>query len=125
TAEIEGALSSDRLSEADIDAGLFVGAKVETLRVDWKDTDTAELIRVSAIAKIIRRDGQFVAELESLARNLDRPAGRYVRRSCDAELGDARCRFDVNAAGMRGAGTVVSRSGQGTYVVSGLDDFAA
>lgn len=121
TAEIEGALSSTRLSEAEIDAGLFDGAKVETFRVDWNAPDGAELVRVSAIGKIIRRDGALVAELESLVRNLDRPAGRYLRRSCDAELGDARC--GVAMAGFGAAGTVVARAGTGIYVVSGLDAF--
>ncbi|MBL0936171.1 MAG: DUF2163 domain-containing protein [Rhizobiaceae bacterium] len=122
TAEIEGALSSARLSEDEIDAGLFDGAKVETFRVDWNAPDGAELIRISAIGKIIRRDGALVAELESLVRNLDRPAGRYLRRSCDAELGDARC--GVALAGFAAAGTIVSRAGTGTYVVAGLDAFA-
>ncbi|WP_024586434.1 DUF2163 domain-containing protein [Aliihoeflea sp. 2WW] len=122
TAEIEGALSSTRLSEAEIDAGLFDGAKVETFRVDWNAPDGAELVRVSAIGKIIRRDGALVAELESLVRNLDRPAGRYLRRSCDAELGDARC--GVAMAGFGAAGIVVAQAGTGIYVVSGLDAFA-
>lgn len=122
TAEIEGALSSVRLSEDEIDAGLFDGAKVETFRVDWTAPESAELIRVSAIGKITRRDRALVAELESLVRNFDRPAGRYLRRSCDAELGDARC--GVAMAGFGTAGIVVSRAGTGTYVVSELDAYA-
>lgn len=122
TAEIEGALSSARLSEDEIDAGLFDGAKVETFRVDWTAPEDAQLIRVSAIGKITRRDGALVAELESLVRNLDRPAGRYLRRSCDAELGDARC--GVALSGFLAAGTIVLDEGNGTYVVSDLDAHA-
>lgn len=122
TAEIEGALSSVRLSEAEIDAGSFDGARVETFRVDWTGPEGAQLIRVSAIGKITRRDGALVAELESLARNLDRPAGRYLRRSCDAELGDARC--GVALAGFAAAGTIVSRQRTGTYVAAGLHAYA-
>ncbi len=124
TAEVEGAISSARLSEAEIDAGLFDGAKVETFRVDWMKPDEAEPIRVSAIAKIVRRDGLLVAELESLARNLDRPAGRRLRRDCDAMLGDARCRFDLGSPGMQDSGTILSRIGPDVYAVSGLDGFA-
>jgi len=119
TAEIEGALSSARLSEAEIDAGLFDGATVETFRVDWSAPEGAKPIRVSAIGKITRRDGTLVAELESLARNLDRPAGRYLRRTCDAELGDARC--GVSVAGFAAAGTIVSSQGNDAYVVAGLE----
>lgn len=124
TAEIEGALSSSRLSEQDVDAGLFDGAKVETFRADWRDPDSARLIRVSAIGKIIRRDGALVAELESLTRNLDRPAGRYLRRSCDAELGDRRCGVQLSMAAMSASGTVASWQGNATYAVTGLDGFS-
>ncbi|MET0169970.1 MAG: DUF2163 domain-containing protein, partial [Aliihoeflea sp.] len=124
TAEIEGALSSARLSEEDIDAGLFDGAKVETFRVDWRAPDMAKLVRVSAIGKIIRRDGALVAELESLTRNLDRPAGRYLRRSCDAELGDARCGVKIAGPSMMAQGTIVAPKGDATYEVAGLDGFA-
>lgn len=123
TAEIEGALSSARLSEEDIDSGLFDGAKVETFRADWRDPGSAKLIRVSAIGKIIRRDGALVAELESLTRNLDRPAGRYLRRSCDAELGDRRCGVQLSGAAMSANGTVASRQGDATYAVTGLEGF--
>jgi uncharacterized phage protein (TIGR02218 family) len=124
TAEIEGALSSAMLSEEDIDAGLFDGAKVETFRVDWRAPDAAKLVRVSAIGKIIRRDGALVAELESLTRNLDRPAGRYLRRSCDAELGDARCGVQIAGPSMMAQGTIVAPKGDATYEVAGLDGFA-
>ena len=124
TAEIEGALSSAMLSEEDIDAGLFDSAKVETFRVDWRNPDAAMLIRVSAIGKIIRRDGALVAELESLTRNLDRPAGRYLRRSCDAELADARCGVHISGPSMIARGTIIARKGDATYEVAGLDGFA-
>lgn len=124
TAEIEGALSSARLSEEDIDAGLFDGAKVETFRVNWREAASSTLIRVSAIGKIIRRDGTLIAELESLTRNLDRPAGRYLRRSCDAELGDERCRAQLAGPSMMADGTIVARQGNATYAVTGLDGCA-
>ena len=37
TVDVEGALSSDAISEADIAAGLYDGATVETLLVNWRE----------------------------------------------------------------------------------------
>lgn len=123
--DIEGALSSDVLDEADIAAGLFDGAAVETLLVNWDDTRQFVSIARAAIGRIVRADGRFVAELESVAASLDRPNGRYLRRGCDARLGDARCRADISGAAFNGAGTVLAVTAPSTVLASGLEGFAA
>lgn len=125
TVDVEGALSSADLAEADIEAGLFDGATVETYLVNWADPSQFARIRKAVIGKITRSDGRFTAELESMAQALDRPNGRTVRRHCDAELGDARCGFDLGLAGYSSAGTVTSMETADTIVVAGLDAFAA
>ena len=125
TVDVEGALSSDDISEADIAAGLYDGATVETLLVNWRQPDDFVLLRKATVGKITRTDGRFVAELESLAHALDRPSGRYVSRSCDAELGDARCGFDPDNPDFTGAGTVEAHEAPSTLVVIGLDGFSA
>lgn len=123
TAEVEGALSSDRLAEADIDAGRYDGAVVETFLVNWRAPAERSLIRKAVIGRIKRSDGRFLAELESMARSLDKPVGRYLRRVCDAELGDARCRADISGAGFQGSGAVVAEIAPATLLVSGLGGF--
>ncbi|MBA3448961.1 MAG: DUF2163 domain-containing protein [Pseudaminobacter sp.] len=125
TVDVEGALSSARISEADIAAGLYDGATVETLLVNWRAPQDFALLRKAMIGKITRADGRFVAELESLAHALDQPNGRYVSRSCDAELGDTRCGFLLGQPGFIGAGGVLSRETPETIIVSGLDSFVA
>lgn len=123
--DVEGALSSDRLAEADIQAGLFDGATVETLLVNWREPAQFAMIRTAIVGKMTRSDGRFVAELESVAASLDRPNGRYLRRGCDARLGDGRCGVNLNAAGFNGGGAVVTVTAPGTLRVSGLSGFAA
>jgi uncharacterized phage protein (TIGR02218 family) len=125
TVDVEGALSSDDLTEADIEAGLFDGATVETYLVNWADPNQFVRIRKAVIGKITRGDGGFTAELESTTQALDRPNGRTVRRNCDAELGDSRCGFDLGLVGFSGMGTVASVETADTIVVTGLDSFAA
>ncbi len=123
TVDIEGALSSPRLSEDDIAAGLYDGATVETLLVNWRDPAQRAVIRRSSIGRIVLADGRFVAELESMAASLDRPSGRHLRRSCDATLGDGRCGKLLAGAAYNGTGTVEAVIAPGTVTVSGIDGF--
>ena len=123
TVDVEGALSSAKISEADISAGLYDRATVETLLVNWRAPQDFALLRKATIGKITRSDGRFVAELESLVHALDRPSGRYVTRACDAELGDARCRVLLDHPDYAGAGAVASVETAQTVAVSGLGGF--
>lgn len=126
TVDVEGALSSLDIREEDISAGLYDGATVETFLVNWRAPEQHDLLRTATLGKITCGDGRFVAELESLAHKLDQPSGRFIRRKCDAELGDGRCRFPLNtAAGFGGTGTIVAATAPGTFRVAGLDGFAA
>lgn len=123
--DVEGALSSDTLTEEDIAAGLFDGATVATLLVNWNEPEEFAPVRAAVIGRIARADGRFVAELESRAASLDKPNGRYLRRGCDARLGDARCRVDLAREGLRGTGEVLAVRAPATLVAGGLGAFAA
>ena len=85
----------EELSEADILAGRFDGAKVETWRVDWTRPEVAVRIWVGAIARVRREGDAFVAELVGPMAALERVVGRTYGRQCDAVLGDGRCRVDL------------------------------
>jgi uncharacterized phage protein (TIGR02218 family) len=122
--DVAGALSADAITEADILAGRYDGAVVETLLVNWADPAQFQRIGRASIAKVTRRDGQFVAELESLGRGLDVVHGRHLARHCDAALGDARCGVDLDQSAYKGEGTVVALDGADGVVVSGLSGFA-
>ena len=75
--DVEGALSSDGIGEADIAAGRFDGATVETLIVNWREPDR---LRPAADGDDRQdhalADRRFVAELESLVHPRTRPNGR-------------------------------------------------
>lgn len=91
TSEIVGVLDAEAISEADIMAGLYDGAVVETWRVNWRDVSQRLLLRRATIGEIVREDGQFRAELRSGQQALSRVSGRIYSPLCDAVLGDARC----------------------------------
>lgn len=125
TVDVEGALSSERISEEDIAAGLYDGASVETLLVNWRKPADFALIRTATIGKITRSDQRFIAELESMVHTLDQPGGRYVSRSCDAELADARCRFSADLPGFSAVGAVGSQISPSGFTAFGLEAFSA
>jgi len=89
-----GALDDEGLTEADIEAGLYDGARVELWRVDWERPELKVRLWVGTIGRIQREGEAFVAELEGPLAMLERVVGRTYGRGCDAVLGDGRCRVD-------------------------------
>lgn len=96
--EVAGALVSAGITEADLLAGLYDDARVETHLVDWSAPQHRLLLDVATIGEVRRADGAFVAELRGLMHRLDEERGRVFRATCDADLGDARCKLAIAPA---------------------------
>lgn len=122
--EVEGALSSAAIEEADIRAGRYDGARIELWRVNWADPQQRVLMRKGAIGEVTRGELAFTAELRGLAHALDQPAGRAYQRICDAVLGDSRCGVDLDAAAYRGEGAVVAATDDRILATDDLAAFA-
>jgi uncharacterized phage protein (TIGR02218 family) len=122
--ELEGALTSDRLSETALSAGDFDDARIEVFRVDWSDPDSRVLVRCGSIGEVRRSGSSFIAEVRGLAHYLQQQQGRVFQYSCDAELGDHRCGVDLGNALFRGNGTVSTVLGDRMLAADGLNDFA-
>jgi uncharacterized phage protein (TIGR02218 family) len=118
--DAEGALTSERISEGDIAAGLWDGAEVEVWRVNWRDTSQRVLLRRGAIGQIRRGRLAFVAEMRSLAHVLGQTVGRVFQATCDASLGDARCGVDLDVPSFKGTGVVVEVLRDRAFRVAGL-----
>ncbi|MEQ9315142.1 MAG: DUF2163 domain-containing protein [Henriciella sp.] len=86
-----GALSSAAITESDVAAGLWNGARVHVYRTDWEAAENFVLIWTGYLSEITQTEAGFEAELVSLKADLERPLGRSYSRRCDAVLGDARC----------------------------------
>ncbi|MGX9354134.1 DUF2163 domain-containing protein [Roseobacteraceae bacterium S113] len=122
--EALGALSDASLSENDILAGRFDGARVRGWLVNWRNLEERELVFNGTIGEITRVDGAFRAEVRGLAEALNRPMGRVVQKSCSAVLGDGRCGFDVNQLGYSFTGDVVAIDGRASFIVDTQGGFA-
>lgn len=124
-AEVTGGFSSAVITEQDLAAGRYDGARVELFTVNWQEPQAQHLLlKVQEIGEVSRAGGAFAAELRSFAHRLSQEQGRIYGRRCDASLGDGRCRVDLSAAGRRAVGVVTAVEGRDRVVVSGLDGFA-
>lgn len=119
--EVAGGFSSEAISESDLAAGRFDGARVELYLVNWQALDEHVLLSMREIGEVTRAGGAFRAELRSLAHRLGQPQGRIYGRRCDAALGDRRCGVDLLRFTGNGRVTVVDAAGN--LLVSGLDAF--
>ena len=121
--ELSGALRSDRLSEDDLNAGLYDNASIEVFRVNWADTTQRLLMRTGTIGEVKRGVTAFTAELRGLAHILQQERGRIYQPGCDADLGDARCTVALPGAAFTGTGTVVALLDDRTFIATGLSSY--
>lgn len=121
--EIEGALSTDALKAEDLHSGRYDGATVEVWLVNWAEPQQRHHMRSAILGEISREDGVFRAELRGLTSLLDQKTGRTYGRTCDAVVGDARCRVDLNAPAHRGFGVVTEVAESLVFKCSGLSPF--
>ncbi|MEQ3648878.1 DUF2163 domain-containing protein [Hyphomonas sp.] len=92
-----GALGHEAITETDMAAGLWDGARVEVIRADWQRPDLYIPVWSGRLSEVTRSETGFEAQLVSRKAEFERPLGRVYARQCDAVLGDARCGVDVGA----------------------------
>ncbi len=122
--DVLGALTSNKLEEGDLAAGLYDDAEIEIWRVNWQDVDQRVLMRKGNLGEITRGPNGFTAEIRGLSHRLNQPTGRLYQYACDADLGDARCGVALSTAAFTGAATVISAKNNREMTVSGLDSYA-
>jgi len=122
--DVEGVLSSSRISETDIEQGRFDGAIVESYLANWNAPDQHMLLRRWTVGAITRSGGRFVMELKGVAAAFDAVCGRRVLRQCDAVLGDTRCGVNISDPCFFANGSVASAEGA-MLSVAGLEGFAS
>ncbi len=121
--DVESAITSDRLREADLVAGLYDNALIEIYRVNWQDVSQRVLMRYGSLGEVSRGETAFKAEVRGLAHELQQPKGRIIQNTCDADLGDERCTVAIDDPAFKGTGTVTAVADERTFTVSGLDGF--
>lgn len=125
TITVAGGFSSEAISEADLNAGRYDGARVEVYLVNWADPAQHLLLKVQEIGEVTRQTGQFQAELRSFAARLSEPQGRIYTKRCDAVLGDSRCGIDLGLPQYRAEGRIAAVVDATRLLLSGVGTVAA
>ena len=123
--EASGALSADAMSEADLAAGRFDGARAEIWLVNWSNTAQRHLLRAGTLGEVTRDGRAFTAELRGLSHALSLPQGRIFQHGCDAVPGDRRCGVDLTRSTFRAVATItVADEGGRRLGVLGISNYA-
>jgi uncharacterized phage protein (TIGR02218 family) len=122
--EFSGALADDSLTEDDLAAGRWDGAVVRVFLVDWSEPHLFVLLAAGTVGEVRREGFAFAAELRSPSDRLNQDSGRLYTATCGADLGDARCRVDLNAPAFKGTGSVTALAGTAVFAAAGLGGFA-
>jgi uncharacterized phage protein (TIGR02218 family) len=120
---VTGALSSEAITDEDIERGFYDGAEVTLWLVDWMDVESRLLLSRGQIGEIRRGKAAFEAEVVGLSERLNQPTGRAYVPACDRRLGDAKCGVDLGQPAYRGTALVQTVIDLQRFSVSGLDGF--
>ncbi len=103
--QVVGVLSSDAITEADILAGKYDFAEVETFLVNYADLTQGKLtVRTGWLGEVTSGKARFEAELSGLTQRLNRTIGQLYSPSCRVTFGDNKC--GVNLASHTVTGTI-------------------
>lgn len=118
--EAAGALSNLALTEADLAAGRWDGARVRIWEIDWAAPQDRRLVFAGRLGETERAGQAFRAELRGLTEALSAPRGRVIQQVCGAVLGDGSCRFDLDQPGYRLEREVLAIAERGTQLDLGV-----
>lgn len=122
--ELSGALNDNTLNEDDLAAGLYDAAAVELWLVDWSEPTLRVQLAAGTLGEVKREGTAFTAEVRGITQQLAEDSGRLFTAACSADLGDARCKVNLNDAAYLGSGSVTALTGTSSFTASGLDGFA-
>ena len=86
--DVTGALTSSAISEGDLLAGRWDGARVSLFAMDWRDPGETVALGEGVIGAVETRGDALTAELRGAAAALERPVVEETSPECRAELGD-------------------------------------
>lgn len=95
--EIEGVLASPAITDDDIHSGRWDYAEIEIFEVNYADlTQGKNVLRVGRLGEVRGGRSKFVAEMRGLMQAYTRVIVRLIEQDCTADLGDARCKVDLD-----------------------------
>jgi len=110
------------ITEADLIAGRWDGARLRVTAVNWADPEDNPIFLARGELGSVESDGRsFSAELRGPSALLDAAVIEEASPECRAELGDRRCRVDMS--GRRTIARIVSANGAAMTVDNAPGDY--
>lgn len=119
--QLAGIFDSPYLSAADLRKGLYDGADIQLWLVDWHNPEDGTLLMRGRFGEVKYQGDKFTVDLEGPATFLRQPGGRVYQNDCDAELGDTRCRVNLNEKERVISTTIEKASGLEVSVIGDTD----
>lgn len=95
--ELRGIIDNDNITDAELLAGVYDGARVEVLLVDWSTQTLVTKLLVGHLGEVSISENEYSVTLKSIEAELSKPIGRVFGLRCDADLGDSRCGYSLTA----------------------------
>ncbi|WP_113155961.1 DUF2163 domain-containing protein [Nitratireductor sp. OM-1] len=114
------ALVSDKITDWDLQAGLWDNAFIRMFWVNPMDPQGVVPIRGGRLGEVKIRNGEFECEVRSPFQKLQQPFGEFYTLECSATLGDHRCLVWLEAEEWRPNERYIAKAGAdagiGSYV---------
>ncbi len=95
--DIAGQTYKSKISRKDLIAGIYDFAKLEIFLVNYNQPNSGKLIqKTGIIGEVTLKKNSFYAEIRSLSQFLSQTMCESYSPYCRAQLGDKRCKFDLN-----------------------------
>ncbi len=115
--DVDGMLTSDRITADDLATGRYEGAKVVIFLCNWANlADPVHILRRGTIGQVSHGKYGFQAEIRGMMEPFQQAAGLICQKTCRAILGDTKCK--VNAAAYTATGTVTAVNADGTFTTT-------
>jgi uncharacterized phage protein (TIGR02218 family) len=116
--DMSGYFSIGGIVKEDVENGLYDGAEVYELIVDYSDSTLIKNLGKGFLGEVEITENGFKAEYRSLTQKLQQPIGRYYTAECNAQLGDTRC--GVTIADFTYTGAITSVTSNQAFIDSSL-----
>ena len=116
--DVDGILSDDAITDADLLSGRWDFAEIRIFQVNRNDLTQQIKQRRGWFGIVTVKENSFVVELRGLAQMLQSPAGKLYLASCRADLGDTAC--GVNVAALTVAATITSLTNNRVFTATSL-----
>ncbi len=100
---------NDTITEEEIEAGLWSGSRFHVYRVNWQDLTLGhEFLGGGEIGEVKFDGHKYSVEFMSRTHKLGRIITRHYLPTCDADLGDARCKVNIEPLAVTSAVTTAT-----------------